>query len=381
MKVIFATDIHIGNHRLGGGQARSGLNERCRMALEALHHACKVAQVEEASALVIAGDLFDTSRPNPQMIAAVQKVFLLYAFEKIILLGNHDMDSMAPGDHALGPLAPVARIVDKPQRITIKDRIRATGSVDFVELWAIPFRPGEAAEWLPSVLAEVQGIPATGGPASPTRVLALHLGLQDGKTPPWLQGAHDSIEVEKLVDLMRKHEIVAAFAGNWHDPRVWDFHETLTSTVRRVVQVGTLCPTGFDNPGLEYGTLAVFDSRKRGSGKPVLVPGPRFVTNEVDAVVAKERGFIPFVRLKADSDKPEESEAAVQRLVEHGVTRVEVLADTAEAQAALRAAAGVARSAKTVDQAVAEYVTQMPLEDPSLRPHVLERVKRYLGAG
>lgn len=379
MRIACVADVHLGNHRLHGGQLIAGVNNRARLVLDTLRAALRIAEEDEkCDAFIVNGDLWDVSKPSPQLITAAQQVLSERSIKKYILLGNHDMESAAEGDHALGPLRHLATIVEKPQKILIAKTTR--GFVDAVELWAVPFRPGAAADWLPSVLAEVQGFPVPGSPASPTRVLALHLGLQEDTTAPWLLGAHDSIRIDLLQKLMSKFGLDATYAGNWHDPKQWTWHDSDRSVTQpmRAVQIGTLCPTGWDNPGLEYGTMAIFDSQKESNCKVVRIPGPRFLSTTEEAEKALKAGCLPFLRLKVDSEGLDEANATAEKLTKIGCA-VEVLADSGEAQAALRQAVGLARSAESVDESVTAYVNTMPLEVPELRPLVLEKVRRYLG--
>ena len=376
MKIAWVADVHVGNHRLLGGQLEAGVNYRCQLVVGALEAACALAVQEQCRYLVVCGDLFDTARPEPQVVAAVQQVLERTPLEVIILKGNHDIVTDAPGDHALGPLAPVAQIVEGPEVLNLVGDPKARGGMglDEVELWAVPFQPGAAGEWLPSVLAGMQGDSGKGTPASSSRIIALHLGLQDGKTPPWLVGAHDSIEVDTLGDLMAKHALRWAFAGNWHNPERWELNgPNDEGPVSQVVQIGCLAPTGWDNPGLEFGRMSILDTRTNAMPRSLVVPGPRFVTSAKEAQQAP-KGCQVFVRLKGGT--PEQAQAAVTA----GAQYVELKADDGEAQAQLRTAAALARSADNVDEAVANYVAQMPIA-PELRPAVLAKVKRFLGGG
>lgn len=366
MKIAWIADVHVGNHRLLGGALEAGINYRCQLVIGALREACAIAISEKCAYLVICGDLFDTARPEPQVLAAVQGVLAWAAsqgLQVIILKGNHDIVTEARGDHALGPLAPVARVVEGPTRLLLGKDL----GLDSVDLWAVPFQPGAASEWLPSVLAGMQGDSGKGSPpASPDRILALHLGLQDGETPPWLAGAHDSIHVDALDELLEEHGIRWAFAGNWHNPEQWEFD------TRQVTQIGCLAPTGWDNPGLGFGRMAILDTRSRKLPRSVVVPGPRFVSSAEEAQKAPV-GCQVFVRLKGGT--PEAAQAALKAGAQH----VEVRVDDGEAQAALRTAAALARSADNVDEAIANYVAAMPIS-PELRVEVLAKVKRLMGA-
>lgn len=372
MRVAHVADVHLANHKVHGGEMRAGLNDRARLVLGALEEAYKKGKAVFCEAMVINGDLFDTAKPSPQLIAAVQHVIGSYPeLRTYVLMGNHDMESAAVGDNALGPLSPVARVLEKPTIITLESR-RSGG--DRINLWAVPFQPGRAAEWLPVVLAGMQGTLAQRPPAS-TQMLALHLGLQDGNTPPWLQDSHDSVPVSLVASLMAEFGIRTTYAGNWHEPKTWEVD------AGRIVQVGTLCPTGWDNPGLQFGTMAIFDSVYPDKGQELSVPGPRFLSkvSEVIDLKARGRGWTPFVRLKADASDREAMESIVQDYKAEGIC-AELIVDDVQARVAARTAAGASRGAESVDQAVAAYIEQMPLEDPEIRQDVLARVKSFLAA-
>lgn len=371
MRLAFCADPHIGNHRRFGGPTIAGINTRCRLALKTLGNAVAAAQEAKCEALVVLGDLFDTSRPEPQIIAAVQDV--VKDMPLIVLLGNHDQVSAEPGDHALGPLSPVAFIVETPQIL----------SMGAVELWTIPFRPGRAVDWLPQVMAEVQGDSRSGGQPPPVRVLALHLGLQDDSTAPWLKDSHDSVPVALVEQLMAQHKIVLTFAGNWHDQKQWETPHGI------ITQVGTLCPTGWDNPGLKgYGGLAVLDtepSPARGPWVPAVslkeIAGPRFVTlRSVSGPWSSREANQVFVKLIAPPDFMDTAGKWLQ--AEKDARRIfdgEVEPEGTEERVAAITAAQTARSALTLEEAIAGFVSEMPLPEGVKRDAVLARVKQYLG--
>lgn len=102
--ISFIADTHIANHRRFAGESRACINVRCHTTLNSLEQAVESAR----GTLVVLGDIFDTVRPEPQVIAAVQ-LALWETHTTFLLLGNHDMVSTQPGDHALGPLAHAGR--------------------------------------------------------------------------------------------------------------------------------------------------------------------------------------------------------------------------------------------------------------------------------
>ena len=344
-RIAALADLHLANHANHGGPLVSGINMRATYVLRAMDWAYEEAERQGCETMVICGDVFDTARPTPQLIRAAQQI--LRRLKTIVLTGNHDIMSSAAGDHALGPLEPVAEVVEQPRAIYLGTHV----------LLAVPFQTGRADEWLPKVVEELANRPHPAG----RTLLALHLGVRDGKTPPWLADAHDSVPAELLLELAKKHDIDGVFAGNWHEPNYW------SDGSRFVCQVGCLAPTGWDNPGPGYGRMVVWDTRAQ---KPerINVPGPRFLSDPAEAKQCPP-GCALFIRTASELDDKQQWQA-----IEHEE-------DTSEAQVALRQAAGLARAAGTIDDAVAQYVGTMPLEDETIRPAVLEAVKGFIARG
>lgn len=350
-------DVHLGNPRRHGGPLVSGINRRCRQALAVLQRATELAVERKCEALVVLGDLFDTTNPPQQVVAAAQQIFEGARIPVLSLLGNHEQVSTDPGDHALGPLSPVAQVVSEPLSLV------AGG----VELLLVPFQPGPAAEWLPGAV-EAAGSGGTGKPAT----LLLHLGLEDGETPSYLRGTHDSVMVGQLADLCSTYEIGSCFSGNWHEHRV-------VRDDPLIVQVGALCPTGWDNPGLKgYGRVVFWDGYRMHSKE---VPGPRFLKMEPGENwdSRKTRDCQMYVEVRCAPKNVPAALADVREAVEDGVVVAgDVVPDQAVVRAAARSAATAARSADTRDQALAGYVENMELEEGVSREAVLGRVKGYL---
>lgn len=364
-KIAFVADVHAANHARFGGVVKSGINRRCKLVLDAVADAACAATAAKCQAFVVLGDLFDTMRPEPQVITAMREALSFFDGPVYLLVGNHDQESTAVGDHALGPLVSEdITVIESPTVVPVRD----------VSLALVPFRPGPAVEWLAGAVPKIS-------PATKHAVLAIHLGLSDDKTAPWLSGAPDSIPVSELTGIARGFDAVVA--GNWHTRRSWIGPSVERGHTRtHVMQVGTLCPTGFDNPGPEnYGTLAFYDSEKVGKVGDGLswqeIPGPRFVSrDEVGKCIAKST---VFVRLRA---APEDTPAAMAWLAEAkesgAVADGTVEPDKAEAVAAARSAAGAARTATSLDEAVTRFVGAMEVGEGVDRDTVLARVRGYL---
>ncbi len=254
-RLAFIADVHIGNPSIFGGPMVCGINTRGEQVLDTLHRAVEGARAHDA--LVICGDLFDVSNPSPQLIREVQEI-LVEAPQVLILLGNHDMVSTLPGDHALGPLRALSNVT-----IVEKPTMRAVGEDALLML--LPFQPADAKEWFPEAVRSLAASADSFG-STRKRVLVFHLGVADSSTPAFLRDSHEAIDVEVLTQLMRECSIDYAYCGNWHTPARWG----------TVVQCGALCPTGWDNPGWDYGRVRTLDSTT-GLQSDFTVPGPRFL--------------------------------------------------------------------------------------------------------
>lgn len=260
-RIAVIADVHLGNHGVFGGARTAGLNRRAQIVADTLDRAVTAALGPlRCDQLVVAGDLFDTTTPAPALIARAQEA--LRRIPSVVLVGNHDQTSTAPGDHALGPLVPVATVVDQPTLLP--------------GLALVPFRRPSQDEptrlWVPKVLA---GLGDVSG-----RLLVLHTGLSDGDTPVYLADSAGAYPVADLVATCAELGIPVAVAGDWHRQRAW------SASGVQVAQVGALVPTGFDEHGLDgFGGLVVWDS-DAGTLETHQIPGLRFVTGSTWADVA-----------------------------------------------------------------------------------------------
>ena len=371
MKIAAVADVHLGNHRRHGGDLVGGLNTRARLSVQvfgaALYESAKWADV-----FVVAGDLIDTTNPTPQLLAQTQTAIKTANVPTNLVVGNHEQVSTRPGDHSLAPLWPVAAVIGEATVATDED----------APLIYVPYRDCEngLAMLLDSgAMTQHEGTDA---------VLFTHLGVKDGKTPPWLQGAHDCIDVDDLHKLMADHGIAVACVGNWHDHRYWKFDDGI-----EIVQCGALVPTGWDNATAPraigttddpYGSLIKIDTDAPRGERVTrqIIPGPRFVsTKSTRAAVdcakrAKTSGDDLYLQITASVDARDSIRREL--LPEIEARAVEVIVDKADVQARVESAAISAKDAKTVDRAVAEYVEAAPFATDVDRAEVLKRVRGYL---
>jgi len=360
----FLADLHVANHRRFGGEVRAGINRRCQVILNTIARATMRAGELGVTDLVVLGDVFDTTRPEPQVISALQELLGNNQFRTHILVGNHDQESAEVGDHALGPLDGfgLIKVYDRPTTIKI----------DGIGVMMVPFQPGPAKDWLAGAMSKAY---ATSNIPDDT-ILALHLGLMGGDTPAYMRDVHDAIHVDRLSKHCEEFGIKAVAAGNWHGR--W---ETEVSGIK-MIQVGSLCPTGFDNPGSTgYGSLTLWDSATGFHTDEI--PGPRFLKARGLSETRKmlQQGVnldscSVYYQIHVDRN---EAQAAQELVAAWDLSeRVDLTYDKREAEAAARSAAHAARSASTLESALAHFVTMMDLEEGVAREEVLNRCRAYL---
>jgi DNA repair exonuclease SbcCD nuclease subunit len=379
MRVTVCADVHLGNHRRFGGTVVGSLNDRCRQGLAVFEAACKHAIKVKTHTFVVAGDLFDYAKPEPALLAKVQDILSTLVEAHIavyLLMGNHDRTSTVDQDNALAPLAPFAHVVSEP--MLIED--------DTSLLYLVPHQRGPVREWLPKTLEKLAGEDPDIGKS---KLLVMHMGIKDSKTPPWLRESAGAISIRKLEELIDAFELSTVLAGDWHDHRIWELEHH-----KSVAQIGALVPTGWDNPGIEnYGSVAVWEPAKR-NVRPVnltftFLPGPRFVkvTSKADrdiALAARQRGHVLFISETCAPEDWKERAAANTLLAETligEVGGVETIPDEQMAKGEAKLAASLARSQTSFDEALKSFVDAMPISEDVSRAKVLERVQGYIVKG
>ncbi len=368
--IAFLSDVHVGNHKGFGGETRSGINDRCRLVLDVLHSAMSTAASAGASPVIL-GDLFDVPKPSPQVLGAVMDV-LRPAEDVNLLLGNHEVTSLDRNDHALYPFhaGTEHRVYDSPSvawdcgvlipyREVSLDWIRKGFDAALVE-WSDSETPPEAygAKWV-----------------------GVHAGIADVDTPDFMAG----IPAQELVKFAKK-ERVRVFAGDWHDPKVWGATDRLFRQPR-VIQCGALCPTGFDNPGMDYGRVWFYDL-DTDEVRYEVIPGPRFLSmtyeeaSDAEELLAKypDTEYTFFFKIKVQPDDTHRAmlfAKELRKLDRVGGVRVEPDAEVVRRKA--RSAAAAARSGTTLKESLKQYLKYLDVPDGVSRKDVGRRVRKYLG--
>ena len=381
MKLGFLADCHLGNPKTLGGDMVAGVNRRGLLVIDTFERA--VRELHDSDHLILLGDVFDSDVATPTIIAHAQTAMrnrnpsISHA-----IVGNHDATSPEDKHNACAPLAPICSVYETAVvRSFLVDNEK-------VEVLFVPFQPGPASEWLPSVVSKMKT-----SPLASSRVLCVHLGVEDSDSLVHIQGADDSIHHQQLFEIMRDNNIDATFAGNWHEHKTWTDDEHL------IVQVGTTCPTGFNNLGFEdYGYAVSYDTVEH-EFTVLEIGGPRFVKLDDlaprahPAVNPRGNGLVEWldeqgcpdddtpIYLHVDtrpSRAPAWSEALLaykgKGIIQDGKRRIdrkllnEVAEDTAEEVA----------QARTPDEAVAVYVEEMTVPKGVKRAEVKAIVTKAL---
>lgn len=350
-RYIVAADLHLGNHRVFGGDTTASLNKRALLTLATFQEIVHLAKEQHAN-LIIAGDLFDTTRPSPQLLTEVLRILDEGHVQTHVLVGNHDLVSAEHGDHALGPLSVVSGV-------TVVDRPMSTGN-----LLMVPFRSGSAREWLPQAIEDLK--------PRENQLLVTHMGIIHKDTPPFLRDSRHAIPLGLLSRFVMRHKLLAAVSGDWHTP-----HDFVSECC---YQIGSGCPTGFDDHN-RAGRVLLVDTTAHKITSAVLRSSPVFVTTDkrgLHASVSKWEGHPIFVRVEADVEDVTAVKAALDKLEQDEVIHAgEVVFRAEQGTSASQAAAVSLRSGATLVESVAMYVDA--LETKVDKAEVTASVLRRLG--
>jgi hypothetical protein len=370
MLVALVADVHVHSPRILGGETTRTLNDRGWRVVNALAAAARAAEARGATHFVVAGDLFDTHKPTPQVIAAVAAALAECSAHKVLVKGNHDSASEEDGDHALAPFGHMDgyTVVDRPTAID--------------DLLLVPFIGARASEWVNAAVDECISVRNEHEvrPQPPAGLcLVLHVGLVDSefmRAHDWCVGKPDALDVALLVPIADECDIGAVFAGNYHERKTWAMPTAGGSTVD-IVQIGALAPTGWDNPGtVGYGGVEFWNSESGWlDAARVEVQGPRFLHR----IPKLSGGNDVYVSLKV----PREEASSARGALDDAIAANLIVAGKVEIEGGsnVRTLAAV-RSAKTGDVVAAldRYFAGTQL-DERLRARAKARCIEFLKGG
>ena len=369
MNISFIADVHVGNFRKFGGQMLGSINDRASAVLATLESAVIESHSRMDDALVICGDLFDYAKPEPAVISAVADT--LRQHEQVhILVGNHDMSSITPGDNAVSVLNHLDNVITYERPATYVPSRE-------VCFYFVPFQPGSPIDWLPGVLEE-KGRPPGLDREQARIVLCAHFGISDEKTPYYLDESAGSIRADKLAKICKKYGVTHVMSGDWHRHQTWEIDGV------KIVQIGSLAPSRFP-PNYEHGHEGpMVRLCADGSVQMQDIMGPRFFRESWDGgALAIEKSLLkkrmsPMTFVKIDV-KPAELDDAKAWANEQGFAGVEFNVNRTEQIARARTAAFEAKQASTMNDAVRLFVEAMPLDDGVDRDTVLQHCRRLIG--
>jgi hypothetical protein len=371
MKYAIVADVHLWNHKRHGGALVRGINRRAQLGLDVLRRAVSLANEEDAK-LIVAGDLVDSAGPiQPQLAAAIRGMLAGCVQGASLVLGNHDMTS--DGDHSLGVYEQLA-LNGRGVTVISKTQWHRSDSAINYPLCAAPFH-----------------CDITDPRIRDTQLLVGHFGVYDSTFPPFLRASKEARNVDDLFSYMKERNIRCMMLGDWHRRMVWSRHDGMTTAacglmtmpehkhdMRWVMQVGSLCPTGWDNAGLDgYGTVALWDAETQELTWRVL-PGPRFCVvrsaDEEESIIAgaKRRGDTLFLRRYYEGEKPETP------LFVEAYEAIPIAVEVAATYARARESGTVQRGV-TVEALVSEWLASAAT--PTDEAQVLQqKIKEYLGS-
>jgi hypothetical protein len=379
-RVAFIADPHVHNFRHAGGELRVGVNERGKITLACVRAAAALAEQQRCDHFVVLGDVFDTPRPLPQQLVELRGALVEpFGGQIWLIAGNHDRVSSDAGDHGLGPLS------IETLRIHVVDQTAVVPLDTDASMALFPFDGQPVSQWLPEQLSRVRS-----GHRG-RLVVAAHFGLferEQAKDQPWLAGAADAIAVEDALPTLDKYDVSWLFVGNYHTAQRWSATLGPAGSPRRALhQVGTLCPTGWDNPGGApglYGGLEILDTL-RATVTRHEIPGPRFVvvrnnTEMAEAEIqARQEGNVLYVDWRCAPEELTEAATAARFYTKPGRVHVEARVDKAHATRQAHEAAAATRSVSTLSEAADAWVSKCKLPEGVDREAVRMNTRRLLG--
>ncbi len=361
-RIYFVADVHLGNHRQHGGAEVAGVNARCGEIAAILGEAMTLPQAGDT--IVILGDLFDSARPSPQVISAAMAALSARAtgVQVVILVGNHDRRSDAPGDTALAPLDWLTG-VDVVERPMVLHRSGA-------RLLLVPYMPDQCSA---DLIAEVKALGDTCASHTAPVIVGLHAGIIGDDAAPWAQAARNAITNGDLADVTASVGADFAISGDWHSHAVYENFNAQHGHATRVIQCGALVPTGWNNPGLDgYGTIYEWSAGKLVRHE---VSGPRYVRTNTAGLAKLPKDTPHTLRVRIDAADADEEAAARADSRVCTVARADI-----DPKASATQAANAARSSASIEQAISAYCRNMDLPegiDPAL---VAQTARSYLGS-
>ena len=380
IRIVHFSDIHVGMENYGRIDPQTGTSTRVRDFLERLDEVVEYALAHEADLAIFAGDAFKSRDPEPtqQREFAARIKRLADAMPTLLLVGNHDMPSMA----ARASSVDIFRALEVPGVIVghlPEARVVQTRRGPIFLAWMpYPMRnrllskeehQGKTIEELETALREaisdvLRGLAEEASAREMPRVLAAHFSVAEAK-----------LGSERTVMLGRE---VAVFTSSLVDP-AWDYvalghihqHQNLNPTGSPpVVYSGSLERIDFGEEGEPKGFCWVEVSRGRARWEFVPVQARPFRTVRLDVRVLADP-----TAAAVEAVTRIEAEGAVVRVIIRMRPDQQALLRDREIEAALKPASNVVIAREVESEARARLGDLMP---ETLTP--IQLVERYFRA-
>ena len=380
IRIVHFSDIHVGMENYGRIDPQTGTSTRVRDFLERLDEVVDYALAHEADLAIFAGDAFKSRDPEPtqQREFAARIKRLADAMPTLLLVGNHDMPSMA----ARASSVDIFRALEVPGVIVghlPEARVVQTRRGPIFLAWMpYPMRnrllskeehQGKTIEELETALREaisdvLRGLAEEASAQEMPRVLAAHFSVAEAK-----------LGSERTVMLGRE---VAVFTSSLVDP-AWDYvalghihqHQNLNPTGSPpVVYSGSLERIDFGEEGEPKGFCWVEVSRGRARWEFVPVQARPFRTVRLDVRVLADP-----TAAAVEAVTRIEAEGAVVRVIIRMRPDQQALLRDREIEAALKPASNVVIAREVESEARARLGDLMP---ETLTP--IQLVERYFRA-
>ena len=380
IRIVHFSDIHVGMENYGRIDPQTGTSTRVRDFLERLDEVVDYALAHEADLAIFAGDAFKSRDPEPtqQREFAARIKRLADAMPTLLLVGNHDMPSMA----ARASSVDIFRALEVPGVIVghlPEARVVQTRRGPIFLAWMpYPMRnrllskeehQGKTIEELEIALREaisdvLRGLAEEASAREMPRVLAAHFSVAEAK-----------LGSERTVMLGRE---VAVFTSSLVDP-AWDYvalghihqHQNLNPTGSPpVVYSGSLERIDFGEEGEPKGFCWVEVSRGRARWEFVPVQARPFRTVRLDV-----RDLADPTAAAVEAVTRIEAEGAVVRVIIRMRPDQQALLRDREIEAALKPASNVVIAREVESEARARLGDLMP---ETLTP--IQLVERYFRA-
>jgi len=380
IRIVHFSDIHVGMENYGRIDPQTGTSTRVRDFLERLDEVVDYALAHEADLAIFAGDAFKSRDPEPtqQREFAARIKRLADAMPTLLLVGNHDMPSMA----ARASSVDIFRALEVPGVIVghlPEARVVQTRRGPIFLAWMpYPMRnrllskeehQGKTIEELETALREaisdvLRGLAEEASAREMPRVLAAHFSVAEAK-----------LGSERTVMLGRE---VAVFTSSLVDP-AWDYvalghihqHQNLNPTGSPpVVYSGSLERIDFGEEGEPKGFCWVEVSRGRARWEFVPVQARPFRTVRLDVRVLADP-----TAAAVEAVTRIEAEGAVVRVIIRMRPDQQALLRDREIEAALKPASNVVIAREVESEARARLGDLMP---ETLTP--IQLVERYFRA-